>query len=510
MSTDYASSTTGASVARGSLWEIAGQVLPQIYVFIVSAATARYLGASVFGLIALISGVQLAVTSIVTWGIPYALIRTSGELYGSGRSSQLRSLMRWAYRVVAAASAIAFVATAGAVVAGAHPRSVWVLAGLTAAAAVLHSVPSSFLIGAQRFRQARIMGILTGTVSAGAKVVALATGHGIVAIFAIELAVVLANLIGTGVLAHHYQRDLGHDDVQPGLKRDVFRFAAIVGVSTVVGLVVYQRTEIFVLAHYRTDTDIARYSVPYSMVTTLLLLPSAASTVLSPAVATLWGARDLDRIRSGVSRSLRLVLLMTITLAGILSAVGPSFIRVVFGPSFSDVRTILIVLALGLPVVPVGTISSSVLRALGTLRWLTIWGVTGAIANVVLAFALIKPFGAVGAAAANSSAQMAVALPLLVIVRRRVGSVDMGLLVLLRTMLLVGLGTAAAIVTVAYLPLAARVPVGALVFGVIVFGGARPFRIMSRDDAGWITELLAGRGRGWPAAFARYASGWKR
>jgi O-antigen/teichoic acid export membrane protein len=243
------------------------------------------------------------------------------------------------------------------------------------------------------------------------------------------------------------------------------------------------------------------------MITTLLLLPAAAGAVLSPAVATLWGARDMDRIRSGVARSVRLMLLLTITLAGIASAVGPAFVRIVFGPAFADVRTIMIVLAVGLPLVPLGTVSGSVLRAIGTLRWLTIWGITGGIANVVLAFVLVAPFGAIGAAAANSSAQMAVAVPLLVCMRRQIGSVDLKVAGLVRLVLLVTFATAASIVVGDQLPLAAQIVVGSGLFLAVVLAGSGPLRVLSRDDAGWLAELLAGRARGVPASIARYASG---
>ena len=504
---EHAARTTGASVARSGIWETAGQVLPQIYVFITSVAIARYLGASTFGRIALITGIQLAATTVLTWGIPYALSRTVAEELGAGRPERVRALARWAYGVTGVAAFAAFAVLFGAALAGASPTSVWILAGLTAGGAVLHSVPSSFLIGSQHWRDARIMGITSGTVSAGAKVVALALGAGIVALFAIEFVIVLVNLAGTTVLARRQERLLPHGTVDAALKRHVLSFAGVIGISTVVNLVVYQRTEIFVLAHYNSDAEIARYSVPYSMVTTLLLLPTAASAVLSPAIATLWGAGSLDRIRSGVGRTLRLVLTMTIVLAGTLVAVGPAFVRLLYGPPFAHVAAIMLVLALGLPIVPIGTISASVLRAVGTLRWLTIFGVAGAIANVVLAFALIAPFGAVGAAAANSTAQIAVALPLLLTVRRRIRGLDLGLAALTRCAALTAVAAFLAILSTDAVALALRVPVGALVFAAVMLAGAGFIRIISKDDAGWLSELLGSRVRGIPASLARWAGG---
>jgi O-antigen/teichoic acid export membrane protein len=485
------SATTGASVARGGVWEIAGNLLPQVYVFVVSAVVARHLGASVFGRVVLIAGVQSAVTVITPWGIPLSLIRHVGQLVGAGRAAQLQALLAWSYRIAVLAAVVGFSFMLGAALTGARPTSAWVLAGLSAAAAILQSVPSAFLIGSQRWSKARITGIVSGGCSMVAKIVALALGGGIVTLFAIDLVIMVANLAGTALLAALHQRSLGREPVAPPLKRDILRFAGVVGFSGAANLVLYQRTEIFVLAHYRTDADLALYSVPFAFVTALLLLPAATSSALSPAVATLWGAGDIQRIRSGYARGLRLMLILALTLGGLAAAVGPALIRLVYGPAFDNVRLVLFLLVLSVPIIPLGTMSASVLRAMGVLRWMTIVGAAAAVANVGLAFLLIPPFGPAGAAGANSIAQIGATLPLVVYAVRRLGGVPLPVSEALRGGVTVVAAVTVANLVASTLPTGVALVVAFAVFVVVAVVVGLPLRVLKREDRAWVRETAA-------------------
>jgi O-antigen/teichoic acid export membrane protein len=486
VSADAAGATTGASVARGGVWEVTAMALPQVYVFVVSAFIARTLGPDIFGRVVLISGVQSAVTSFALWGFPYALIRWTGSLLGAGRASELRSLMSWSYRVVLVASGVGFAFMLGAALTGAHPTSAWVLAAITAAAATLHAVPSAFLVGAQQFGRARIMGIVTGSVSMLAKIVALTLGGGILALFAIDLVIVLANLAGTAALAARFQRPFGRDEVASGVRREILRFSGVIGITTAASLVVYQRTEIFLLAHYRSDRDIALYSVPFAMVTVLMLIPTAASSVLSPAVATLWGAGEVRRIRSGFARGLRIMVLLTLILAGLAAAVGPAFIQLVYGPQFDNVTPVLLLLLVAVPIVPLGAMSTSILRGIGLLRWLTVSGVLAAVLNIVLAFALVPPFGPLGAAGANSLAQVGAALPLVFYAVRRLGGVPLPASELLRGGIVAVAAAAVAYFVARPLPAAAGVGAGVLSFSGAALAMGAALRVVSPDDRVWL------------------------
>jgi len=60
--------------------------------------------------------------------------------------------------------------------------------------------------------------------------------------------------------------------------------------------------------------------------------------VLTPAVATLLGAGQMDRIRSGYARALRLVLLGSLPVAAVGLALVPELVTLLFGRGFRDKR----------------------------------------------------------------------------------------------------------------------------------------------------------------------------
>ena len=86
------------------------------------------------------------------------------------------------------------------------------------------------------------------------------------------------------------------------------------------------RSEFFFLAHFSTDSQIAFYSIAYSSVAALTLIPKSLASSTTPAFATLYGAGALERMRTGYSRSLRLLLLVTLPLTAAGFTLGPELI----------------------------------------------------------------------------------------------------------------------------------------------------------------------------------------
>lgn len=499
--------TTGASVARGSLWETAGLVLPQIYVVIGSVFVARYLGPAGVGRLTLIAFVQVTVTTGLVLGLPVALTRYAGELVGKGNGGAVRVLARWAWKVEIFTALAAFLLMTGAGLLGADPQAAWLLAGVSAAGAVMHAVPSSFLRGLQRWREARIVGVATGGLALGIKIVALMQGGGIVALFAIDVVITAANLLGTVLLARRAIRTLPPADGDTQVIPEVVRFAALASVGILITLVVYQRTEVFFLARYSTDSEIAIYSIPFSIVSAMLLLPRAIAYVLAPAVANLWGAGEMERIRSSFSRATRLVVLLNLLLTGVAAALLPAAIRLVYGSAFASAGRVLVILVATLPFVPLTALGSSFLLGIGRQWGLTIVGGVAALTNIGLDFALIPRHGAIGAAVANSIAQLVGSIPLIIYASRVLGGLVLHVGALLR-----GIGTVlAAIITttlvIHVLPLGVALPIGSVVFVmtlVVVGIVARPLAV---EDAVWVEAIAGTRLHGLIGAASRCASG---
>ena len=199
---------------------------------------------------------------------------------------------------------------------------------------------------------------------------------------------------------------LPEDEPIGDLARRMWRFAGIGAVGVIINVVVYRRTEVFFLERFSTDTQIALYTVPFSLVETLILLPKTVGMVIGPAVATLFGAGEHDRIASGFNRALRIVLPLSFFATAAAVAVGPTFIRLLYGSEFKGAGTVLVILISTLPFVPLMAVSGSVLLGIGKQWWPTGIGAVAAVANIGLDAWLIPRYNAVGAAVANTTSQI--------------------------------------------------------------------------------------------------------
>jgi O-antigen/teichoic acid export membrane protein len=484
---DAAARTTGATIMGGGAWTAVSHVVPQLYTLAVSIAAARFLGPSDFGRQSFIAFVAMSVLLVLSSGVALALMRSVAEALGAGRTGQARGLATWAWRIQTLSALAGGSGLVAAAVLGARPGAAWVLAGAFVAFGVLQSVTGAVLLGVQRFRASATIGLVTGAVMVPVAIGVLAAGGGIVGLFAVEAAVVAANFAWTAVLA---RRALGglRDSVRvaPEVRRALLRFAGWTTGSALITLVVWRRSEFVFLAHYSTDVQIGLYSIAFATVAAFSALPERLSEVLVSAFATLRGADASERIRVGFSRSVRLLVIVTLPLTAGLVAVGPALLRVVYGDDYRDAGSVLLVLVAVLPFVVVSSVSASLLSGFDDARTPLLAGVFAALVNIGLAFALIPRYDATGAAAANAGAQVAATFALYAAARRLSGPVEWRPASLARCALA---ATGCAVAAAA----AVRVVGGAGGIALAIAAGAAAFtalalllRVLSADDGAWL------------------------
>ena len=488
---EAADATTSSTVVRGALWNAGARFAPQGFTLVLSVVAARFLGPDGLGRQSFIAFVAASVTTLFSGGLSIAIIRNVGDTLGSGRPEIVRGLHRWAWRVAATLGVLGGMGIAGAGVSGQAPQTAWILAGCACAAAVMHTVPSGVLAGAQMWRRASIAGLAIGAVSVPAIVIVLALGGGIVGIFAVEFVAVLLNLAVTAWLARRYLSNLTLQVAPAGpLARETARLALITTVSTVVSLVVWTRSEFFFLNAYSSDAEIAIYSIAFAAQAALVLAITAATAVTLPAFATLVGAGQDVRARAGYARAVRICILVSVPLAAIAFSLGPDVIEVVYGSDYADTRPVVRILLLGLPFAPLAALSGSLLLAQGRIK-LVVWlGVGAAVVNLGLDTLLIPRHDAVGAALANLGAQL-VMLTSFMFVRRALGPAGFPRFGVVRVVV-VSLGTGAAgLAVLAALDGSAGILVAAVVEAASFLVLSRVVGFLPADDATWL-ERVAG------------------
>jgi O-antigen/teichoic acid export membrane protein len=497
-----------SNVIRGTLWGLTGSLLPQAYLLVSSIVTARLLGVDEMGQLTFITFAASTLGTLLTLGFPDAVTRFTAEAIGSGRPNDVAGLYRWMLRFGAVVGMAASVIIWIVALAGGQPRAAWFLAGISSASLVLHQAPSVLLIGTRRWRDSVIVGTSTGLVALGVRIAVLLGGGGIVGVIAVEAAFGIVNVVLTSRLARR-----AVDEVAPAPHYDhalimrMVRFAFVASIGVVITWIVFRRSEVFFLQYFSTPDQVAIYSIPFTLVATMLFLPQAVTYALRPTFATLYGAGHDSRVRAGFGRSVRMVTTFAIVATAYALLVGPAVVTLLYGSDFAASGVVLRILLLSFPIVPMMTLSTAVLAGLGRQWFATGVLAVAAVVNLTLDFFLIRAFDATGAAIGNSSAQIVASLPLVFYAGRVVGGLDLGGLVLIRTSIVSTAALLLGLAALHVLPVVIGLLASTIVFAVVFLILARPLPVLIPSDAEILAERAGARGRGVPRALLRGISG---
>jgi glycosyltransferase involved in cell wall biosynthesis/O-antigen/teichoic acid export membrane protein len=489
-----AAGTTGASVILSGLWNSLSQALPQVFSLIISIAAARFLGPGGMGRQSFIAFTMISLTQVVSEGLKESLMRSVGEALGADRPGAVLGLARWARPILlfGGLAGAAVLGTAGLL--GAGPTAAWLLAGVECLLVAVQGVPWAVLIGAQRWRQASMVGLLTGLFGVPVTVGVLAAGGGITGMFAVEAATAGVALIAIVTLERRALRELPRDfEAAPDLRRRTSRYAVLATLMTLATFVVWQRSEFFFLRAYSTDREIAFYSIAFAAANGLALLPGALAGTLSPAFATLYGARHHARIRSGYWRAQRLLPIVSLPLLAGSLALGPAAIRLAYGPSYGPAGPVLLVLLSLFPLIPLLAVATSLLIGLGLLRVALICDALGGAVTIGLNFLLVPAHAALGAAVADIGGQAVVAIPVLVYAGRLVAPSAFDVPAAARAVVAAAPTGVAAWVVDSALGGAAGLAVGVLAGVAVFLALAALLHPVPEEDREWVHTLLVSR-----------------
>ncbi|HEX6584379.1 MAG TPA: polysaccharide biosynthesis C-terminal domain-containing protein [Thermoleophilaceae bacterium] len=487
----------GAALLGASAWNAASLILPQLYVLAMSVVAARFLTPADMGRQSYIAFIALSLAMLMTGGLPSGFQRFGADTLGRGRPEHFPYLLRWAWRLEIGAAAVAGGVMVAAAALGSEPRAAWVLAGGFCVAAILRAIPAAALAVLQRWREISILGIVLGAVSTAGVAAVLAGGGGITGMFAVELAGAAIGLAVTLWLLRSALAELRVEPVKSvELRRRATRWAVVASFTGILAFVVWRRSEFLFLNEFSSDEQIAMYSIAFAGTTAVAKLPEAVGMVVSPFFATLSGAREMDRIRSGYARAIRLLLLVSVPLTALTLSVGPATIRLVYGSAYEDAASLVAILAPTLPLLALVSVSRGVVFGVGRQRSLVVVGVFAAVVNITLDVVLIQLYDATGAAIANAGAQGAAAIAYVAIARRLAGGGGWAPAALARNVLAASAAGAGAWAATAALPGVPGVLAGIAIFAVAFCLLAVMLRIMPSADGPWLDAMVAARLRG--------------
>ena len=362
-----------STVATNTLWSALSTLGSLLFGLVTSIVLARALGPSVIGQYHYWIWVTGLLVLIASPGPAHAMTKFGAELLGKQDRQTASTLFAW---LLLAELALGSLAAGAALLYAWATRSsdpstdlvAFVIVALSVVPGVVERLLLAAAKGTQEFRylsQANLGGNLFYAVCA---ITAVMLGFGIHALLLILLArrIVTILLIGRQLPTYYTVRGALRFAVPPALRRRLFLYCRDVTLILVIDTVVYERSELYFLKRFATDSDIAFYSQSFDLALKAMAIPAIFSGVLFPTFASLAGQRGAgelpERFKALHLSSYRVLALiaMPIGLGG--AAIAPALVQL-YGPEFLPMSRVLSVLLVGNIVGALATVSSTILHS---------------------------------------------------------------------------------------------------------------------------------------------------
>ncbi len=166
-------------------------------------------------------------------------------------------------------------------------------------------------------------------------------------------------------------------------------------------LLVMNSIATYFIGYFSSASDVAIYNLAFRMAAFTTLAILSVSTVLAPKLSALYSNNDIEALREVTLKSRKLMVLLAIPILSIF-LLFPKFIMGLFGPSFIEGSSILIILAIGQFInVALGPTAQLLVMTGHERSILKLYSLC-AIISILLNFILIKHYGIIGAAIATA------------------------------------------------------------------------------------------------------------
>jgi O-antigen/teichoic acid export membrane protein len=278
---------------------------------------------------------------------------------------------------------------------------------------------SALFYARERIEVPAALTVATTVVKVGLGLVALFSGYGIVGLAAVAVVGNVATAVALGLLAARLR-------IAPPLRVDAAEARAMLAPALPIMLnhllaTLFFRIDVLLLAPLRGDRELGYYATAYKFVDGLGIIPSAFTFAVFPALSRLAAARP-DAMRRAYATSLKLLVLVSVPIALLLTALAHPLVLLVGGKGYlPDAAEALQILVWFLPLSFANGLTQYALIAAGQQGAILRAFVPVVAFNVVANLLLIPGFGYRAAALVTVLSELVLALPFGAAIARSVG-----------------------------------------------------------------------------------------
>lgn len=338
--------TSGRLLARNTVWNLVGQLLPMAVGVIAIPPLVRGLGIERFGLLSLV-WIIIGYFSLFDLGMGRALTKLVADRLGAREEDSIPPLAWTSLLLMLLLGVIGGLVTlaispwlvhsALKVPAALQPetlRSFFLLA-LSIPLVTVTSGLRGILEAQQRFRVLNLIRIPMSIFSFAGPLLALPFSRSLTAVVAILVSGRIIGFVVHLLACFHSTPALRHNfSVKSELIRPVLKFGGWITVSNVIGpFMVY--LDRFLIGALLSVSAVAYYTAPFDIVTRIWVIPGAMVSVLFPAFAVSV-MQDPDRTGVLLSRGIKYVFLSLFPIVLVIVTLAPEGLRLWLGPTFAQ------------------------------------------------------------------------------------------------------------------------------------------------------------------------------
>lgn len=395
-----------------------------------SVLLARALGPEAFGTYRLALSLVWALEVLASLAFATATVKFTAEAEGAGlpgaAGTVVRFFLRRATALYVAALGPFLLLTPAMARFYRDPALVPLLAlgALAVLPGLWAGIVTAGLRGQQRFRELGLLALAHALATLGGTALVLGLGGGLVALFALHIAL---NLLHLG-LAWAWSRRGAPAVAAPAawpvsLWPRMRRYAWSMGLIALIEAVVWERSGVFFLGRFSSPEEVGFYSLAFTLALhARRLLPTAVGEVLFPVIARLEGLRDAWGMANATVHATRYLAMIGFPLAAGGIVLARPLVRALFGEAWAPAGPVLALLLASAGIVALSHPAAAVIWSKERHRFLLTSAAALAVAKTALDLLLIPWQGALGAAVAGGVVQAAAAVVQLSFACRLVGA----------------------------------------------------------------------------------------
>jgi O-antigen/teichoic acid export membrane protein len=395
---------------RNTLYNAVRQGIVMLSAVCTSILVARTLGPANMGVYGLTVWLVGVLGIFANLGLPGAATKYIAEYLGRGDRQTASHVSRRLLlaQVVLAAGAAGGTAIVGMTLAGRYRQLLLIGAALVMAKAMQQALSAS-LAGVQRYDRIAAMSfwVAIGEIV----IVSLAARRHCGTVGMLE-AVLVGDSLGLAFGLFVVRRTIlwpPFSSPPAGMEqtlRRVRKYSLTVSYILLLNAIVWERSEVLFLKGFSTLSQIGFYSIAFALAGKLSEMATVCTSTLMPLSSEAYGRSGLQELRAVYYSGMKYIQMLIVPLAMFGADLSGAAVRLLYGEKFLPLVPVLQILLAGVAVATLGGVASSLIYALDKQPFMAKFGTAVAVLNILLDLLLIPRWGAMGAAIANSSAQV--------------------------------------------------------------------------------------------------------